>query len=126
MFQLLAAATATVIANAVVGDAVITATVTVAANQEDDDKYKYVSEFQKIKGSGIHKIQDYFVEFTKQTNSDPDYFMTWLNNDASGADAREFWNQYQQFLAQKEKEEKAQKENEENEETAQTDDDFLK
>ena len=95
-------------------------------NQEDEDKYKYVSEFQKIKDSGIHKIQDYFVEFTKQTNSDPDYFMTWLNKDASGADAREFWNQYQQFLAQKEKEEKAQKENEENEETAQTDDDFLK
>ena len=98
-------------------------------NQEDEDKYKYVSEFQKIKDSGIHKIQDYFVEFTKQTNSDPDYFMTWLNNDASGADAKEFWNQYQQFLAQKEKEEKAQKENEENEENeenAQTDEDFLK
>ena len=95
-------------------------------NQEDEDKHKYVREFQKIKDSGIHKIQDYFVEFTKQTNSDPDYFMTWLNKDASGADAREFWNQYQQFLAQKEKEEKAQKENEENEETAQNDDDFLK
>ena len=66
------------------------------------------------KDSGIHKIQDYFVEFTKQTNSDPDYFMTWLNKDASGADAEEYWNQYQQFLAQKEKEEKAKKEDEEN------------
>ena len=94
-------------------------------NQEDEDKYKYVNEFQKIKDSGIHKIQDYFVEFTKQTNSDPDYFMTWLNNDASGADVKEFWNQYQQFLAQKEKEEKAQKENEENEENEQNDEDFL-
>ena len=45
--------------------------------------------------------------------------MTWLNNDASGADAEEYWNQYQQFLAQKEKEEKAKKENEENEENEQ-------
>ena len=39
-FYLLAAATATVVATAVIGDAVVwaTVTVTIAANQEDDNK----------------------------------------------------------------------------------------
>jgi hypothetical protein len=93
-------------------------------NQEDEDKYKYVNEFQKIKGSLVNKTQDYFVEFTGQNGTDPKDFMTWLNNDASGADAREYWNQYQEFLVQKEKEAKTKKEDEANEENALTEEEI--
>ena len=94
-------------------------------NQEDEDKYKYVNEFQKIKDSLVIKTQDYFKEFTDQNGTEPKEFMTWLNKDASGADAKEYWNRYQEFLAQKENEAKTKKENEANEQKEDEDEDVF-